>query len=90
MKTVIWPANIDAQKSRAQGRKISMKDAVPSPNLGEIETAAESLGISPKVEPEKAYPRAWWEKSGRVQVTGRRPKMLVLREIAREIRNGRS
>lgn len=90
MKVVIWPANIDAQKSRAAGRKISVKDAVPSPTLSEIKDAAATLGLNPETEKEKAYPREWWEKNGRVNVDKKRPKTLILKELAREIRKGRN
>jgi signal recognition particle subunit SRP19 len=88
-KITIWPANIDSQKSRADGRKISERRAVPSPTLVEIERAAKKLGLNPVVEKEKAYPKEWWEVSGRVLIDKVKPKSLLLREIAREIKKGR-
>jgi signal recognition particle subunit SRP19 len=89
-RMVVWPANIDAKKSRADGRKISERYAVASPTLKEIAEAAERLGLNPQVEREKAYPKEWWEVSGRVVVDKAKPRSVVLREIAAEIRRMRS
>lgn len=89
MKAVIWPANLDAQKSRSKGRKISLKSAVPSPTLGEITEAAAGLGLGPIAEEEKSYPREWWEKSGRVTVEKKIPKTRILTEVAAEIKRKR-
>lgn len=89
MKVTIWPANIDAQRSRAAGRKLSAKDAVPSPTLGEIKKAAEALGLNPEAEKGKAYPREWWEKSGTVQVDKNMPKTAILKDVAAEIKKSR-
>ena len=86
---MIWPPNIDSQKSRADGRKIAERDAVASPTLKEIEEAARRLGLNPIVEKEKAYPKEWWEVSGRVLVDKVKPKSLILKEVAREIKKMR-
>jgi signal recognition particle subunit SRP19 len=85
---VIWPANIDSEKSRKAGRKISSKDSVPSPTLREIERVARKMGLNPRVEKEKAYPRQWWEK-GRVIVDKTKPKSILLKNIAKEIKKER-
>ncbi len=86
-KLVIWPVYIDGTKSRGEGRIISQKDSVKSPELKEIETAALKLGLNPVVETEKAYPRSWWEWSGRVLVDDRGPKSMMARQIAVKIRD---
>ena len=88
-EAVIWPANIDAEKSKAGGRKISTKKAVPTPTLAEIEAAAKKLGLEPKTEKEKAYPKSWWAKTGLIKVEKTKPKNQILSEIAREIRKER-
>lgn len=88
-KIMVWLPNIDAAKSRQDGRKLSEKDAVPSPTLAEIEAAAKKLGLNPIVEKEKAYPREWWEVSGRVLVDKTKPKSKLLKEIAAEIKKAR-
>lgn len=85
-KLVVWPANIDAQKSRKDGRKIAEKYAINAPTLGEIEASAEKLNLNPVVEKDKAYPKEWWEVSGRVLIDKTKPKSILLKEIAKEIR----
>jgi signal recognition particle subunit SRP19 len=85
----IWSVYLDRHKSREEGRKISLKEALEAPTLAEIEKAAERLGLEPKVEKEKAYPREWWGTSGRVLVKKTKPKSLLLKELAAEIRRMR-
>lgn len=66
METIIWPAYLDAKKTKKEGRKIPKKHAVESPTLNEIKKAAERLKLKAKVDADKAYPASWWERSGRV------------------------
>ena len=84
-RMVVWPVNIDSQKSRKDGRKISGKYAIPSPTLKEISGAAKRLNLNPLIEEDKAYPKEWWEVSGRVQIDKNRPRSILLKEIAKEI-----
>ncbi len=85
-KVIIWPPNIDSQKARSHGRKISEKYAVPSPTLSEIKKAAMQLDLNPEVEKSKAYPKEWWSVSGRVLVDKTKPKSILFREIVAEIK----
>ena len=68
LETIIWPVYIDSSKSRNDGRKISKNDAVTNPKLTEIARAARKLGLNPKTEDDKYYPRFWWDSSGRIIV----------------------
>ncbi len=89
-KMVVWPAYIDAGKSRGEGRKISKKDGVRSPKIKEITTAAKKLGLDPVAEEDKAYPRSFWEYSGRVLVDKSERKTEILRKIAKVIKEMRA
>lgn len=84
-KLVIWPVYLDATKSRAEGRILSMKDSVKSPVLKEIEKAALELNLNPVVEADKAHPRSWWVVSGRVLVDKKAPKSIIAKQIAEKI-----
>lgn len=89
-KLVIWPAYIDQTRTRNMGRIISLKNAIKEPQLNEIKEAARKLGLNPEVEPEKSYPKSWWEKSGRVLVDDTGPKSVIAKQIAlyiKKIRN---
>ncbi|MDD2666183.1 MAG: signal recognition particle protein Srp19 [Methanocellales archaeon] len=88
-KRIIWPANIDGTKSKGQGRIISKKDSVQSPELDEIKRSAEMLGLNPEMEPDKAYPRSWWEFRGRVLVDDKGSKSSIARKIADNIKKWR-
>ena len=89
-KLVIWPAYIDQMKSRNKGRIISLKNAVKEPQLSEIREAARKLGLNPEVEPEKAYPKTWWETSGRVLIDDTGPKSEIAKQIAISIKKLRN
>lgn len=85
LKQVIWPVYLDATKSRGEGRLLSMKNSVKSPVLMEIEKAALELNLAPVVESNKAYPKTWWVKSGRVIVEKKLQKSMILKQIAQKI-----
>jgi len=84
-KIVIWPIYLDATRSRAEGRLLSMKDSVKSPVLKEIEKAALDLNLMPVVESNKAHPKSWWVVSGRVLVDKKAPKSVIAKQIAHQI-----
>jgi signal recognition particle subunit SRP19 len=88
-KLVIWPVYLDATKSRAEGRILSMKDSVKSPVLKEIEKAASELNLAPVVEADKAHPKSWWVVSGRVLVDKKAPKSVIAKQIAQQINKAR-
>jgi signal recognition particle subunit SRP19 len=88
-EVVVWPAYIDSEKSKGEGRKIPAKSAVASPTIKEIVSASKKLGLNPGTEKDKAYPKTWWEKSGLVRVEKRKAKTLILKEISAEIKKNR-
>ncbi|MGC9515158.1 signal recognition particle protein Srp19 [Methanocrinis sp.] len=88
-RVVIWPAYIDAEKSRSEGRAISKRDAVEKPTIDEIVMAAMEMNLKPEAEREKRYPKEWWEKPGRVAVLKKVPRTAMVREIASRIKRRR-
>ncbi|MCS7121491.1 MAG: signal recognition particle subunit SRP19/SEC65 family protein [Archaeoglobaceae archaeon] len=85
MRYVIWPANLDAKKSRNEGRKIPKKFAVPGVRLSEIVEACRELKLNFEVE-NKKYPRCWWEEVGRVLIEkDKKRKIDVMIEISKKI-----
>ena len=90
MKAIIWPVYIDLKKTKHEGRKVSMEDAVSSPKLREISKAAEKLGLNPEVEKGKSYSRSWWENSGRVSVDKTIPKREIMIKISKMIAGNRN
>ena len=88
-RVVIWPAYIDSEKSRSEGRTISRRDAVSKPTIDEILMAAREMGLDPEAERDKNYPKHWWEKPGRVVVLKREPRTELVREIASRIKKRR-
>ncbi len=88
-KIVVYPEYLDSRKSRSEGRRIPLSQAIPGPSLEEIARAAEELGLNPVIEAEKAYPRNWWGRRGRVIVDKTDSKLQTLRKIAGQIKSKR-
>lgn len=89
-RLVVWPVYIDAAKTRGEGRIVPKRFSVQAPLLKEIERAAQVMGLNPEVESDRAYPRSWWEVSGRVLVDVRAPKSKTVAEIGQKIKEMRS
>jgi len=81
-KYVIWPIYFDKTVSRLSGRKVSKKYAKEKPSLEDISKAAKSLGLSPVLEKNCAYPSKHWKKEGRVLVDKKDSKSKTLVKIA--------
>jgi signal recognition particle subunit SRP19 len=69
VENVIWPAYLDAERSRSEGRRIPEDLAVPDPTVDEIASAVQQVGYDAVIERDKTYPREY-EPRGRVVVKG--------------------
>jgi len=67
VENVIWPAALDAGRSRSEGRRVSRDLAVEEPDVDEIATAVQQVGYDAVIERDKTYPREY-EQRGRVLV----------------------
>ncbi|QCC52514.1 signal recognition particle subunit SRP19 [Halapricum salinum] len=67
VENVIWPAALDANLTRAEGRRVAKDLAVAEPTVDEIAKAVQQVGYDAKIEREKTYPREY-EQRGRVLV----------------------
>lgn len=67
VENVIWPAYIDAAKTRAEGRRVPASLAVPEPTIDEIAVAVQQVGYDAVIERDRTYPREY-EPRGRVLV----------------------
>ncbi|AWB27506.1 signal recognition particle subunit SRP19 [Halococcoides cellulosivorans] len=68
VEKVIWPAGLDAQCTRSEGRRVPQDLAVPEPTVDEIAEAVRQVGYDAVIERHKTYPREI-ETRGRVVVT---------------------
>jgi len=63
----LYPVYFDAQRSRAEGRRVSKSLAVANPLASEIVKACASLGLSTVFEAGKLHPKDW-ANPGRVKI----------------------
>ena len=70
VEKVIWPAYLDASKTRKEGRRVPADLAVEAPTADEIAEAVGQVGYDAVIERDLAYPRQPWAPTGRVRVEG--------------------
>ncbi|HDM23150.1 MAG: signal recognition particle protein Srp19 [Methanomicrobia archaeon] len=85
-RMIIWRSNLDATKSRKEGRKISRGIAIKDLKLKEISKAAHELKLNPEIQENKIHPMGI---KGRIMVDKKYPKIKTLKMIADEIRKMR-
>ena len=67
VENVIWPAYLDADCPRSEGRRVSKDLAVPDPTVDEIASAVQQVGYDAVIERDRTYPREY-DPRGRVLV----------------------
>jgi signal recognition particle subunit SRP19 len=67
VENVIWPAYLDADLSRSEGRRVARDLAVEDPRVDELAKAVQQVGYDAVVEHDATYPREH-EPRGRVLV----------------------
>ena len=67
VENVIWPAYLDASRTRGEGRRIPRSNAVEEPTIDEIAQAVQQVGYDAVIDREAIYPREY-ESRGRVLV----------------------
>ena len=86
-KMTLWAQYFDAGLSQREGRRVPRELAVNSPKVAEIQRTARELGYDAIIDPDVAYPRQWWLKTGRVIIdSANRPKREVIIEVARKMK----
>jgi len=90
---ILWPAYFDKKLSRTQGRRVPLKFSVENPSLMEINKAARKLGFKTIIEPDKKYPKDWWNYKGRILIEinkEKETKTLILKKIGKILRELRA
>lgn len=67
---ILWTAYFDAEKSRADGRRVPRSLAVADPTVDEVARAVQQVGYDAVIERDVAYPREPHRADGRVVVRG--------------------
>jgi signal recognition particle subunit SRP19 len=78
---IVWPAYLDSNLTRAQGRRIPSNLAAPKVTIGVLKEAASSSGLDFEIEPDKRFPRNWGGAPGYLILKnpeGHKKKRLLL------------
>jgi len=68
VENAIYPAYLDSECTRSEGRRVSTDLAVPEPTVEEIAKAVQQVGYDAVVERDVAYSREHHRERGRVLV----------------------
>jgi len=69
VENVIWPVYLDRDRTRSEGRRVPLGDAVEDPTVDEIATAVGQVGYDAVIERDATHPREH-DPRGRVLVHG--------------------
>ena len=69
VENVIWPVYLDRNRTRAEGRRVPLTDAIEEPTVDEIASAVGQVGYDAVIERDVTHPREY-EPRGRVLVKG--------------------
>jgi len=83
---VLWPSYFDLKVSLREGRKVPRSEATDAPTAQMIYEAVKSLGLDCILELEKAYPRFWHRREGRVLVEPKLSKPELLSKVASKLK----
>ncbi|UCE91602.1 MAG: signal recognition particle protein Srp19 [Methanobacteriota archaeon] len=83
---VLWPSYFDSRISRCCGRRVPKKDAVEAPSARMVYDSVRTLGYDCILELEKAYPRYWFRREGRVLVEPKLSKSELIAKVAAGLR----
>lgn len=84
---VLWLEYFDANNKRANGRRVPKDLAIRNPKIEDLKNAAKSLALNPIIEIDKAYPKKWWRKNGRILVKKKYSKTKMIKQIAKRMKN---
>lgn len=68
VENVIYPAYLDRELTRSEGRRVPKDLAVKEPELDEIAKSVQQVGYDAVIERDKTYSRESWRTRGRVLV----------------------
>jgi signal recognition particle subunit SRP19 len=68
VENVIYPAYLDRELTRSEGRRVPKDLAVAEPELDEIAKSVQQVGYDAVIERDKTYSREPWRTRGRVLV----------------------
>lgn len=83
---VLWPSYFDLRVSREGGRRVPRRDAVEAPTAGMLFESVKALGLDCILELDKAYPRFWHRREGRVLVEPKLTKKELVSKVAERLK----
>ena len=84
---VLWPSYFDSRVSRTSGRRVPRRDAVEAPTARMLYDSVRALGLDCILELDKAYPRFWHRREGRVLVEPKMSKTELISKVTANLKN---
>jgi signal recognition particle subunit SRP19 len=87
----VYPSYFEKKYSRAEGRKVPKSMAINDCTIEHLAKALKKVGIEYTLESDKAYPRHWWTREGRIKVARNgESKNHIIKKIALALKEIRS
>ena len=83
---VLYPTYFDSRVTRHTGRRVPRKDAVEAPTARMIYDSVRTLGLDCILELDKAYPRFWYRREGRVLVEPKMGKTELIAKVTAKLK----
>lgn len=81
---ILYPCYFNAGLKRREGRRVPASAGTNKPDTQEIYKAAKKLGLKARTE-ESKHPGHWTEKGGRIVVSWKGSKEILIKKISAEL-----
>lgn len=85
---ILYPCYFNKALKRCEGRRVPVSDGIVKPGTQDIYKAAKKLGLSARSE-ESKHPAHWTEKGGRVIVSWKGSKEILIKKISEKLSEGK-
>ena len=78
---ILYPCYFNKDLKRREGRRVPVSAGVSKPDTQDIYKAAKKLGLKARTE-ESKHPGHWTEKGGRIIVSWKGSKEILIKKVA--------
>lgn len=81
----VYPEYFDSSLTRSEGRRVSRRQALENPTLGELKISAEKLNFSVEYQKETAYPRQWDKPKGVLYIAIPESEKIIKTKLLKDL-----
>jgi signal recognition particle subunit SRP19 len=85
---ILYPCYFNKDLKRKEGRRVPVSAGISKPDTQDIYKAAKKMGLSARTG-ESKHPAHWTEKGGRIIVSWKGSKEILIKKIAEKLSEGK-